>query len=108
MKYFKELTEIENCSIDLEILTSLVKVCSDGIENGSIKDIQNTFIHLKQSLTKINDDLRENFNILWNEVREERWVSITEKEIGEIYKVGWSNNKEFARAIESKLKEKNG
>jgi hypothetical protein len=35
------------------------------------------------------------------------WVNLTSAEIGEIYRVGWANNMELARAIESKLKEKN-
>ena len=37
----------------------------------------------------------------------EEWIPLTEEEIGEIYKAGWTNNMEFARAIEAKLKEKN-
>ena len=36
------------------------------------------------------------------------WVGLTNEEIGEIYRVGWANNMELARAIEQKLKEKNG
>ena len=35
------------------------------------------------------------------------WVNLTSGEIGEIYRVGWANNMELARAIEAKLKEKN-
>lgn len=35
------------------------------------------------------------------------WVGLTSEEIGEIYRVGWANNMELARAIEAKLKEKN-
>ena len=35
------------------------------------------------------------------------WVDLTEAEIGELYRAGWVNNMDFARAIEAKLKEKN-
>jgi len=35
------------------------------------------------------------------------WVNLTNEEIGEIYRVGWANNMELARAVEAKLKEKN-
>ena len=35
------------------------------------------------------------------------WVGLTDAEIGEIYRIGWANNMELARAIEAKLKEKN-
>ena len=38
---------------------------------------------------------------------ERTWVNLTSEEIGEIYRVGWANNMELARAIEAKLKEKN-
>jgi hypothetical protein len=36
-----------------------------------------------------------------------RWAGLTEEEIGELYRAGWTNNMDFARAIEAKLKEKN-
>ena len=36
-----------------------------------------------------------------------KWIPLTEKEIGKIYRDGWKNNMDFARAIEAKLKEKN-
>ena len=35
------------------------------------------------------------------------WVGLTDEEIGKLYRDGWSNNMEFARAIEAKLKSKN-
>ena len=37
----------------------------------------------------------------------EWWVGLTDAEIGEIYRIGWANNMELARAVEAKLKEKN-
>jgi len=40
-------------------------------------------------------------------VEKREWVNLTNAEIGEIYRVGWANNMELARAIEAKLKEKN-
>ena len=41
----------------------------------------------------------------WEPKRE--WVDLTDKEIGEIFRAGWSNNMDFARAILAKSKEKN-
>ena len=35
------------------------------------------------------------------------WVPLTEQEIGELYRAGFSNNTDFARAVEARLKEKN-
>jgi hypothetical protein len=40
-------------------------------------------------------------------VEKREWVNLTSEEIGEIYRVGWANNMELARAIEAKLREKN-
>jgi hypothetical protein len=45
--------------------------------------------------------------ILRKPKHESTWVNLTNEEIGEIYRVGWANNMELARAIEAKLKEKN-
>lgn len=43
-----------------------------------------------------------------NAIYQRKWIPLTEEEIGELYRAGWSNNMDFARAIEAKLKEKNG
>jgi hypothetical protein len=45
--------------------------------------------------------------ILRKPKHERTWVNLTEEEIGELYRAGWANNMDFARAIEAKLKEKN-
>ena len=44
---------------------------------------------------------------LMRQLDEREWEDLTNEEIGEIYRVGWANNMELARAIEQKLKEKN-
>ena len=42
-----------------------------------------------------------------HDILERPGVDLNSDEIGEIYRVGWANNMELARAIEAKLKEKN-
>ena len=42
-----------------------------------------------------------------HQMDDREWEDLTNAEIGEIYRVGWANNMELARAIEAKLKEKN-
>jgi hypothetical protein len=42
-----------------------------------------------------------------HDIIERPWTGLTDAEIGEIYRVGWANNMELARAIEAKLKELN-
>jgi hypothetical protein len=44
--------------------------------------------------------------MVW-QLDDREWEGLTDAEIGEIYRVGWANNMELARAIEAKLKEKN-
>jgi hypothetical protein len=44
---------------------------------------------------------------LYSGLPEPKWVGLSDAEIGEIYRAGWSNNMDFARALEAKLKEKN-
>jgi len=36
-----------------------------------------------------------------------KWTELTDAEIGDLYRAGWSTNKDFARAIEQASKEKN-
>ena len=43
-----------------------------------------------------------------NAIYQRKWVKLTEQEIGELYRMGWSNNMDFARAIEFALEKKNG
>ncbi len=43
-----------------------------------------------------------------NDVYQRKWVKLTEEEIGELYRMGWKNNMDFARAIEFALEKKNG
>jgi len=47
-----------------------------------------------------------------NELRDKlfgnkEWVGLTDEEIAEIYRAGWSNGADFARTLEARLKEKN-
>jgi len=39
--------------------------------------------------------------------KNKEWVSLTESEIGELYRQGWANNVDFATGISNLLKEKN-
>lgn len=37
-----------------------------------------------------------------------QWVPLTDKKIGELYRRGWANNTDFARAIEAEVRKENG
>ena len=40
-------------------------------------------------------------------LKKREWIGLTDEEIGKLYRDGWSNNMEFARAIEDRLRSKN-
>ena len=62
--------------------------------------------HLKDLVYDLLGDLKV-ANLKLSVRAQRTWVNLTSEEIGEIYRVGWANNMELARAIEAKLKEKN-
>ena len=77
------------------------------------------------TMAKASIELTQRVNVLLNILEQERahgyseglaavaldqrkWVKLTEEEIGELYRMGWKNNMDFARAIEFALEKKNG
>ena len=79
------------------------------------------------TIAKASIELNQRVNVLLNILEQERtagfregyvnallngspreWIPLTEQEIGELYRMGWSNNMDFARAIEFALEKKNG
>jgi len=40
-------------------------------------------------------------------LKKKEWVGLTDEEIAEIYRAGWSNGADFARTLEARLKDKN-
>jgi hypothetical protein len=62
-----------------------------------------------EHLNRINDNITESLYILVSKLPQVNndWVSLTENEIGELYRQGWKNNVDFATGISNLLKEKN-
>jgi hypothetical protein len=71
MKHYKELSEIENISIDLEVFASAVRVMSFGAPEANKQDVDNMMHYISSELDKINDKLGHSFNELWDSVRKE-------------------------------------
>ena len=71
MKHYKELSEIENISIDLEVFASAVRVMSFGTPEANKPDVDNMMHHISSELDKINAKLRHSFDELWDSVRKE-------------------------------------
>ena len=82
----------------LQMITEQLLIVRDNLFRGLSKSMQ------KLQAQSINEVLKlPNYT----ESPQRTWVNLTSEEIGEIYRVGWANNMELARAIEAKLKEKN-
>ena len=81
MKHYKELSEIENISIDLEVFASAVRVMAFGVPEACKRDVDNMMHHISSELDKINAKLGHSFNELWDSVRKETFDDTKEDEV---------------------------
>jgi len=79
MKYWNELTLIENELIQLEMVLSTVRSLSAATQDGlQVSDIQNCLFMIEQNLENITKNVGENFQNLWETVREDSWKNETD------------------------------
>jgi hypothetical protein len=71
MKHYKELTDIETVSINLDVLTSTVRVLTYGAPNSNRNDVEYSLHNITDQLEALNARLRETFDVLFNAVKEE-------------------------------------
>ena len=71
MKHYKELSDIETVIINLEVLTSTVRVLTFGVPEADRRDVEYTLHNITDQLNMFNAILREKFDILFDAVREE-------------------------------------
>lgn len=71
MKYWNELTELENEIIRLDTLKSLVTVVANGSETSTESDIQNALWHMLGSLEDIVGKLYQTHGELFEAVRDD-------------------------------------
>ena len=69
MKYWTELNRLETQIIRLETMRSLFSVLASGAEESSEEDIRNALWYVEGSLTDIHQNLRSEFNDLWEVVK---------------------------------------
>jgi len=78
MKYWNELTLIENELIQLEMVLSTVRSLGVAVHDGlQVSDIQNCLFMIEQNLEHITKNVGENFQNLWETVREDSWKNET-------------------------------
>ena len=78
MKYWTELNKIEDSIIRLETMRSLFSVMASGAEESSAEDVRNALWYVEGSLSDIHNELRSDFDALWETVREEHFDNFDE------------------------------
>ena len=79
MKYWSELNNIETQIIRLEVLRSLFSVLASGAEESSAEDVRSALWYVEGSLTDIHQNLRSEFNDLWEAISSEETEELVEK-----------------------------
>jgi hypothetical protein len=71
MKHWTTLNNMETEIIRLNSLTSVYKVLSAGAEESTPEDIREALYYIEGSLQDISFRLRQEFDSLWEDIREE-------------------------------------
>lgn len=71
MKHYKELTDIEDVSIDLDVLASTVRVISHGAPESNSHDVHYALHNVTDQMEALSKRLRMTFDTLFNQIREE-------------------------------------
>ena len=79
MKYWTELNRLETQIIRLETMRSLFSVLASGAEESSDEDVRNALWYVEGSLNDIHNELRNDFDALWETVRNEDFDEFDEK-----------------------------
>jgi predicted transcriptional regulator len=78
MKYWSELNSLETQIIRLDMVRSLFSVLASGTDESSVEDIRNSLWYIEGSLSDIHNELRNEFDELWETVREEHFDNFDE------------------------------
>jgi hypothetical protein len=65
MKYYSELSKIEDSIIRLECISSMMRVVASGVPNTSMEDASNVLWHLSGSIEDIHAKLQSDFTEVW-------------------------------------------
>ena len=94
MKHWSELNRLETQIIRLETMRSLFSVLASGAEESSAEDVQNALWHIEGSLSDIHNELRNDFESLWQAVLEDDDTEEIEK-IKKKHKGGMKKKKQM-------------
>lgn len=71
MKYFSELSRIEDSIIRLSSLESVLRTIASGVKETNLEDAEAAIWYVSGSIESIHNDLRSDFDDLWDIVRDE-------------------------------------
>ena len=71
MKYFSELSRIEDSIIRLSSLESVLRTIASGVKETNLEDAEAAIWYVSGSIESIHNDLRNDFNELWDIVGDE-------------------------------------
>lgn len=71
MKHYSDLIQIENVSIDLDVLTSTVRVLTYGMPEATKHDVEYAMHNVTDQLEALSARLRNKFDVLFNAIRDE-------------------------------------
>ena len=71
MKYWTKLNNLETQIIRLEEMRSLFSVLASGAGESSEEDVRNALWYVEGSLSDIHNELRNDFDSLWQAVSED-------------------------------------
>lgn len=75
MKYWTELNGIDTQIARLESMRALISVLASGAEESSAEDVRSALWYIEGSMTSIHQELRSEFNELWDVIRDESFES---------------------------------
>ena len=78
MKYYQELTAIENVSIDLESLLAVVIAVTEATPSMSTEKVQMAMYNIENQLTELDLIFKNRFIALWDVIKED---SIKEEKV---------------------------
>jgi len=70
MKYYYQLSQLEQEVIRLKSFYSTFRVISNGVEHSTTEDVQEAMFYLEGSLEDIQRSLDDSFYKLWEDVRD--------------------------------------
>jgi len=79
MKYWSELNRLETQIIRLETMRSLFSVMASGAEESSAEDIRNALWYIEGSLSDIHNEMRNEFDELWDIVKNDYSEELVER-----------------------------